>query len=135
MSDSPFTADSHFYPLDVILLLFMNVIIYHNPRCSKSRLALEIIRNQKVEPEIIEYLKTGFSHEEINEIINKLNLDIIEIIRSKDAKKLGLNLETMSKKELINAIIDQPGIVERPIIIKGKKAVIGRPPEKVLEII
>ena len=113
----------------------MNVIIYHNPRCSKSRLALEIIRNQKVEPEIIEYLKTGFSHEEINEIINKLNLDIIEIIRSKDAKKLGLNLETMSKKELINAIIDQPGIVERPIIIKGKKAVIGRPPEKVLEII
>ncbi len=113
----------------------MNVIIYHNPRCSKSRLALEIIRNQKVEPKIIEYLKTGFSHEEINEIINKLNLDIIEIIRSKDAKKLGLNLETMSKKELINAIIDQPGIVERPIIIKGKKAVIGRPPEKVLEII
>ena len=113
----------------------MNVIIYHNPRCSKSRLALEIIRNQKVEPKIIEYLKTGFSHEEINEIINKLNLDIIEIIRSKDAKKLGLNLETMSKKELTNAIIDQPGIVERPIIIKGKKAVIGRPPEKVLEII
>ena len=113
----------------------MNVIIYHNPRCSKSRLALEIIRNQKVEPKIIEYLKTGFSHEEVNEIINKLNLDIIEIIRSKDAKKLGLNLETMSKKELINAIIDQPGIVERPIIIKGKKAVIGRPPEKVLEII
>ena len=113
----------------------MNVIIYHNPRCSKSRLALEIIRNQKVEPKIIEYLKTGFSQEEINEIINKLNLDIIEIIRSKDAKKLGLNLETMSKKELINAIIDQPGIIERPIIIKGKKAVIGRPPEKVLEII
>ena len=113
----------------------MNVIIYHNPRCSKSRLALEIIRNQKVEPKIIEYLKTGFSHEEINEIINKLNLDIIEIIRSKDAKKLGLNLETMSKKELTNAIIDQPGIVERPIIIKGKKAVIGRPPEKLLEII
>jgi len=113
----------------------MDVIIYHNPRCSKSRLALEIIRNKKIEPRVIEYLKTGFSKEVIKNIINKLNLDIMTIIRPKDAKKIGLELNSMSEKELIEAIIDQPSLIERPIIIKGKKAIIARPPEKVLEII
>ena len=115
--------------------LVMDVIIYHNPRCSKSRLALEIIRNKKIEPRVIEYLKTGFSKEVIKNIINKLNLDIMTIIRPKDAKKIGLELNSMSEKELIEAIIDQPSLIERPIIIKGKKAIIARPPEKVLEII
>ena len=115
--------------------LVMDVIIYHNPRCSKSRLALEIIRNKKIEPRVIEYLKTGFSKEVIKNIINKLNLDIMTIIRPKDAKKIGLELNSMSEKELIEAIIDQPSLIERPIIIKGKKAIIARPSEKVLEII
>lgn len=114
----------------------MNVTIYHNPRCSKSRQALELIREEDQEPEIIEYLKTPPDAATLKALLAKLGLTAREVLRKGEAvyKDLGLGGDK-SEDELIAAIVANPILLERPIVVVGNKAIIGRPPEKVLEIL
>lgn len=114
----------------------MNVTIYHNPRCSKSRMALALIREQDQEPVIIEYLKTPPDAAELKALLARLGLSARDVLRKGEApyKELGLAGEK-TEDELIAAIVANPILLERPIIVVNDQAIIGRPPEKVLEIL
>lgn len=110
--------------------------IYHNSRCSKSRQALQILRDNNIEPEIIEYMKNPLTDTEIRELLEILNKKPIEICRTKEKKfkELGLT-KNSSDEELIAAMSKEPRLIERAIIIKDdKKGVLGRPPENVEEL-
>jgi arsenate reductase len=111
--------------------------IIHNPRCSKSRQTLAILEEKGIEPEIILYLQNPLTKAEIKSIVAKLGLSLRDLIRSsEDAyKEKGLQDSSLSDEQLLQAIIDEPKLLQRPIVIKGDKAVIGRPPENVLELI
>lgn len=103
--------------------------IYHNPRCSKSRQGLEILTNSKVDFEIVKYLDTPPTEKELREIIQKLNIEPIELIRKGESIwKESFKGKTLSNDEIIKAMYDFPKLIERPIVISGNKAVIGRPP-------
>ena len=112
-------------------------IIYHNPRCSKSRQTLEILDQHDLETEIILYLDNPPSAEEIVSILNKLELSTRDILRKgEDAyKELNLKNDKLTNKDLINFMVENPKLIERPIVIRGDKAVIGRPPENVLSLV
>ena len=109
-------------------------IIYHNPRCSKSRQTLEILNQQDVDTEIVLYLENPPSAEEVATILQKLGLSSRDIIRKgeEEYKLLNLKDQSLTEKELINFMSENPKLIERPIVIKDDKAVIGRPPENVL---
>ena len=112
-------------------------IIYHNPRCSKSRQTLEILDQHDLETEIVLYLYNPPSAEEIASILNKLELSPRDILRKgEDAyKELNLKNDKLTNKDLINFMVENPKLIERPIVIRGDKAVIGRPPENVLSLV
>ena len=111
------------------------VKIYHNTRCSKSRGACEILRENEIEAEVIEYLKTPPTESEIREILEKLNMKASEIVRkTEDVYKSKFAGREYSESEWIKILAENPILIERPIIVHGNKAVIGRPPEKVLEL-
>ena len=114
-----------------------NFIIYHNPRCSKSRQTLEILNRQDVNTEIVLYLESPPSKEEIASILQKLDLNPRDIIRKgeEEYKVLNLKDQSLTENELIAFMSENPKLIERPIVIKDDKAVIGRPPENVLSII
>ena len=114
----------------------MEFTIYHNPQWGKSRKSLELLRAKGIEPTIIEYLKKPLNLKELSSIANKLNMSPKEFVRKSDAKykELNINEHDISNNELLKAIIDYPRILERPIIISGEKAVIGRPPENILDL-
>ena len=110
--------------------------IYHNPRCTKSRETLQLIENKGQQPTIVEYLQTPPTKTELKEIISKLGIRPIELIRTNEADfKENFKGKDLSDDEWIEAMVAYPRLIERPIVINGKKAVIGRPPEKVLEIL
>ena len=115
----------------------MSVKIYHNPRCSKSRQTLQLLEDQGVEPEITEYLKTPPDKATLEQILDMLGLEPRELMRTKEAeyKEQGLDNPELSRDQLIQAMIDTPKLIERPIVIKDGKAAIGRPPEKILDIL
>ena len=115
----------------------MSVEIYHNPRCSKSRQTLQLLQEQGVEPQVTEYLKTPPDRETLEKILDMLGLEPRELMRTKEAeyKEAGLDNPGLSREQLIQAMIDLPKLIERPIVIKNGKAAIGRPPEKVLDIL
>ena len=115
----------------------MSVKIYHNPRCGKSRQSLQLLQEQGIEPEIIEYLKTPPSAEELNDILQKLGIGPRELMRKNEAeyKVSGLNDETLDREALINGMVSHPILIERPIVVAKDKAAIGRPPEAVLTIL
>ncbi len=115
----------------------MSVKIYHNPRCSKSRQTLQLLKDNNIEPEVVEYLKTLPSREELERILDMLGVEPRELMRRKEKeyKELGLDDPGLSRDQLIDAMIEHPRLIERPIVIKDGKAAIGRPPEKVLEIL
>lgn len=114
----------------------MTVTIYHNPRCSKSRQTLALLQDKGIEPEIVEYLKAPPSADEIAAILKKLGIEARALMRTKEAvyKELGLAAVT-DEKALIAAMAENPVLIERPVVIKGSKAALGRPPEQVLEIL
>ncbi len=114
-----------------------NVKIYHNPRCSKSREALKLIRDKGINPEIIDYLKLIPSEDDIREILNKLDIDPIALVRKGEQayKDQTKSRNQLTDQEIIRMLHEFPKTIERPIIIKNNKAIIGRPPEKVLEFI
>lgn len=110
--------------------------IYHNPRCSKSRQTLEIIKNQNIAVEIVEYLKDTPSEKELIDIIKKLGITPAQLIRKGEAYyKDNFKGKILNDMEWIQAMLDYPKLIERPIVIKGEKAVLGRPPEKVLDLL
>jgi arsenate reductase len=113
------------------------VTIYHNPRCSKSRATLELLRAQGIEPNIIEYLKTPPSQAELARILKMLGMEPRELMRSKEAeyRQQGLDNPGLKQKDLVKAMHDTPKLIERPIVVANGRAAIGRPPEQVLEIL
>lgn len=109
--------------------------IYHNPRCSKSRQTLALIKEAGIEPEIIEYLKTVPTTAELNDLLIRLNLKASDILRKGEAAyKEIIKGKTFEEEELIQIMIENPKLIERPIVVRGNKAVLGRPPEKVIEL-
>ena len=115
----------------------MKVRIYHNPRCSKSRQTLEILKNKNCDIEIIEYLKVPMALKELKDILNKLNYEPRDLIRKGEDiyKTENLANKSLTSNILIKKMILNPILIERPIIVFNDKAVVGRPPEKVLEIL
>lgn len=112
--------------------------IYHNPRCSKSRETLALLQARGHQPEVVEYLKTPPSVEELDQICQMLGSDPTALIRSKEAqfKELGLSLKDQrSRQEWLELLVDNPALLERPIVVKDGKAALGRPPENVLALL
>ena len=118
-------------------LYLSNFTIYHNPRCSKSRLTLELLKDKGIDPKVILYLETPPSEKELVLILKKLNMEARELLRIGEAEFKEQNLSDASKSEedIIQAMVHFPKLMERPIVIYGDRAVIGRPPENVLKII
>jgi arsenate reductase len=112
----------------------MSVTIYHNPKCSKSRQTLALLQENGVEPKIVEYLSTPPSAAELKKILKKMGKGPRDVLRSKEAKEEGID-KSLDGDDLIAAIAAHPRALERPIVVKGDKAALGRPPESVLEII
>jgi len=115
----------------------MTVTIWHNPRCSKSRQTLALLEENGVTPEILLYLETPPSADDLDAVLSKLDMEPRQAMRRKEApyKALGLDNDGLSRDDLIKAMVANPILIERPIVIKGDKARTGRPPEQVLEII
>jgi len=108
--------------------------IYHNPRCSKSRKALELLRLHGCDVTVVEYLKTPPDAGTLELLLKKLHLSPAELIRGKEHRALGLT-DTQNAHELVKRMTIHPAIIERPIVVVGRRAVLGRPPERVLELL
>jgi len=115
----------------------MTVTIYHNSRCSKSRATLELLKSKGIEPTVIEYLKTPPSASELEAILAKLGMEPRDLMRKGEAayKEAGLDKLDLDRKTLIAAMVENPILIERPIVLANGKAAIGRPPENVLQIL
>ena len=111
--------------------------ILHNPRCSKSREALALLQQQALQVEVIEYLKTPLTASELTALLAMLGIPARQLLRSKEDeyKQLGLDDMSLSEQQLIDAMAQQPKLIERPVIIKGNKAVIGRPASNILSLL
>ena len=108
--------------------------IYHNPRCSKSRQTLELIKENNQDVNIVEYLKTPLNETTIISLLKYLNCSPIEMMRTKEAEFKEQNLANADDKTLIAAMVVTPKLIERPIVVKNDKAIVGRPPENVLTL-
>lgn len=113
------------------------ITIYFNPKCSKCRLSLELLENHGVETRVIEYLDTPPDTKQLNELLELLKLEPRELMRDFEAPYAELNLadESLSRDELIQAMVENPILIQRPIVVRGSRATIGRPPEKILDIL
>lgn len=110
--------------------------IYHNPRCSKSREALAVLKEKGYEPEIVEYLKTILTFKEIKDILMKLNMKPLDIVRKgEELYKKKLKGKNFTEDEWIKILSEHPELIERPIIIKGNRGVLARPIENISELI
>lgn len=113
----------------------MAMTMYHNPRCNTSRKTLALLREKGVEPVIIEYLKTPPSAAELKKILGQLKMPAAKLVRKKEAAAAGIDPKAMSEDALIAAMVKNPIVIERPIVISGAKAALGRPPEAVLSVL
>ena len=113
----------------------MSVTMYHNPRCNTSRRTLALLREKGVEPEIIEYLKTPYTTAQLRTLLRQLKLPAKRLVRKKEAAAAGIDPEALSEDALIEAMVKHPIIVERPIVVSGGRAALGRPPEAVLGVL
>jgi len=115
----------------------LTVTILHNPRCSKSRQTLALLEENGVQPTIVEYLKTPPAADEIRDILAKLDVAPRGLMRTKEAeyREQGLDNADLSDDQLIQAMVDTPKLIERPVVLANGKAAIGRPPEQVLDIL
>ncbi len=114
-----------------------SIKIFHNPRCSKSRATLELLNSQDIDAQVVEYLKTPPTADELENILKMLGLSPRQLMRKGEAEYKDLNLadESLSHEQLVAAMVEHPKLIERPIVIANGKAAIGRPPELVLEIL
>lgn len=115
----------------------MPVTLYHNPRCSKSRETLALLREQGVEPEVVEYLKTPPDAAVLSTLLDMLGLEPRQLMRTKEPeyKALGLDDPALTREQLIDAMAANPKLIERPIVIKDGRAALGRPPQAVLGVL
>ena len=113
------------------------VTIYHNPRCSKSRATLELLRTRGMRPEIVQYLDTPPDAATLDRLLHLLGQEPRALMRRQEAEYRAAGLEdpSLTRAQLIAAMVQYPQLIERPIVVCGDKAAIGRPPEKVLEIL
>ena len=113
------------------------ITLYHNPRCSKSRQTLELLRERGVEPELVLYLQQPPSAEQLTELLSQLGISARDLLRRGEAiyKELGLADPALSEKVLIEAMTLHPQLIERPIAVCGDRAILGRPPENVLALL
>ncbi len=111
--------------------------LYHNPRCTKSRQTLALLESKGIVPNVVAYLENPPNKTELRNILSMLGLSAIELMRQQEPefKAQGLSDASLTENELIEAMINTPKLIERPILVIGNKAAIGRPPEKVLEIL
>ena len=114
-----------------------SIVIYHNPRCSKSRAALALLRDRGVEPEVIEYLKTPLDADEVRGLLGALGMSARDLLRTGEApyRELGLADPDTSEEDLVAAIAAHPILMERPVVRRGRRAVVGRPPERVADLL
>ncbi len=115
----------------------MKVVIYHNPNCSKSRDALNLLKQHDIEPEVIEYMKTPPDKSKIAEILVSLGLSARELMRTGEPeyKRNRLDNPDLSTDQLLDALVTHPVLIQRPIVLANGRACIGRPPEKIMEIL
>ena len=113
----------------------MTVTIYHNPRCSKSRETLALLQSRGVAPRIVEYLKTPPDKAELKRLLKLLGMTPRQLLRAKEAREAGLDRLDLSDDALIAGMVAHPAVIERPIVVKGERAALGRPPEAVLKIL
>lgn len=113
----------------------MPVRIYHNPRCNTSRKTLALLREKGIEPEIVEYLKTPYTTAQLKVLLKQLGMPARALVRKKEAAAEGIDPAGMSENALIEAMAEHPIIVERPIVVSGDKAALGRPPEQALSVL
>lgn len=113
----------------------MSVTIYHNPRCNKSRQTLALLEARGVKPRIVEYLKTPPDAAELKRLLKLLGMTPRQLLRAKEAKEAGLDRPALSDAELIAGMVANPIAIERPIVVNGARAALGRPPEAVLKIL
>lgn len=111
--------------------------IYHNPRCGKSRQTLALIEEAGIEPEVIEYLKTPPTAEELDSLLKKLKLEPRDLMRKGEDiyRELKLAERELTREEAIAIMVEHPKLIERPIVVKGRQAVLGRPPENVKSLL
>jgi arsenate reductase len=115
----------------------MSITIYHNPRCSKSRQALALLREQGIEPDVVEYLKYPPDAATLAQVLDMLGLEPRDLMRRKEKeyKENGLDDPDLTREQLIAAMVAHPKLIERPIVVKNGKAALGRPPEQVLDVL
>ena len=134
---TPFRSSKSYLDATNTVELIMKVTIYHNPRCTKSRQALKVIEESSShEPDIKLYLKDGLTREEVLDMQKKLGCNVLEMMRPKEAEFKGLGLSKKSNEEqLLEALLECPKLLERPVLIANDQAVIGRPLEKAEEFV
>lgn len=114
----------------------MAVTIYHNPRCSKSRETLKLLQERGIEPTVVHYLETPPTADELTRLLGLLCIGPRELMRKKEAKEAGLDDPALSNTQLIEGMAANPAVIERPIVVvDGRRARLGRPPEQVLDIL
>jgi arsenate reductase len=113
----------------------MPVTIYHNPRCNTSRQVLALLRDRGIEPEVVEYLKTPPSAAELKTILGRLQMPAAKLLRRKEAAAAGIDPRSLSEDALIAAMVRNPIVIERPIVVSDGKAALGRPPAAVLGVL
>ena len=115
----------------------MSVTIYHNPKCSKSRATLALLQERGLEPRVVEYLKTPPTAKELDAILKMLGIEPRALLRTKEEayEQAGLDNPKLTRAQLIAKMVEHPSVIERPIVVSGTRAAIGRPPENVLEIV
>jgi arsenate reductase len=115
----------------------VEITIYHNPRCSKSRQTLALLEENGISPIIIDYLKTPPTHQQLDSILRGLEVQPRELMRKGEAlyKELELHDDGLSRDQLIDVMVKNPKLIERPIVVAGDEIVIGRPPQNVLSIL
>ena len=115
----------------------MEITIYHNPRCSKSRQTLALLEKNNVKPIVIEYLKNPPTHQQLDSILRGLQMQPRDLMRKGETEYKDQNLanDSLSRNQLIEAMVNTPELIERPIVVAGDEIVVGRPPENVLTIL
>jgi len=114
-----------------------SIVIYHNPRCGKSRQTLQLLRDAGHEPHVVEYLKTPLTTVELDAVLKKLKLAPRDVMRKGEAvyQQLGLGERDVPRAEALQLLVENPILIERPIVVRGSKAVLGRPPENVVSLL
>ena len=114
----------------------METVIWHNPRCSKSRQTLALLEARGIEPRVVKYLEDPPSRAELEFVLDKLGVEPRELMRRGEELYKSMNLDAVHDRELLlNALVEHPRLIERPVVIRGEHVALGRPPEAVLEIL